>query len=48
MCISVFYVIFRNLDTMIRLLKGNLGNGILAMLDAFKNAGFFVGTIGTH
>jgi len=46
-CISFFYFIFRNLDTMIHLLKGNVGTGILAMPDAFKNAGLFVRTIGT-
>jgi len=48
MCILLFYVIFRNLDTMIHLLKGNIGTGIRAMPGAFKNEGIFVGTIGTH
>lgn len=36
-----------NLDTMIHLLKGFIGNGILAMPDAFRNAGLVVGLIGT-
>ncbi|XP_040170575.1 proton-coupled amino acid transporter-like protein CG1139 isoform X1 [Anopheles arabiensis] len=36
-----------NLDTMIHLLKGNIGTGILAMPDAFKHAGLYVGLFGT-
>jgi len=48
MCILLFYVIFRNLDTMIHLLKGNIATGILDMTGAFKNEGLFVGSIGKH
>jgi len=35
-----------NCETMIHLLKGNMGTGLFAIPDAFKNAGLLVGSIG--
>lgn len=36
-----------NSETLIHLLKGSLGTGILAMPNAFYNSGLLVGTVGT-
>ncbi|CAG4977882.1 unnamed protein product [Colias eurytheme] len=36
-----------NTETLLHLLKGSLGTGILAMPHAFANSGYVVGTIGT-
>lgn len=38
---------FSNAETMLHLLKGSLGTGILAMPKAFFNAGYIVGLIAT-
>lgn len=37
----------RNAETLLHLLKGSLGTGILAMPHAFYNSGYIVGIIGT-
>lgn len=39
--------VFSNAETMLHLLKGSLGTGILAMPKAFYNAGYVVGLIAT-
>ncbi|XP_070501979.1 proton-coupled amino acid transporter 1 isoform X1 [Chironomus tepperi] len=36
-----------NLETMILLIKGNIGTGILAMPDAFRNSGLYIGLVST-
>lgn len=38
---------FRSLETLLHLLKGSLGTGILAMPKAFLHAGYVLGTVGT-
>lgn len=35
-----------NMATMMHIIKGNVGTGILAMASAFKNSGLLVGTVG--
>lgn len=43
----LFFFYFRDLDTLVHLLKGSLGSGILAMPLAFSHAGLFFGLICT-
>lgn len=43
----IIYVIFRNFDTIVHLLKGSLGTGILAMPYAYSKAGYLVGVFCT-
>lgn len=38
---------YRNYDTLVHLLKGSLGMGILAMPKAFRNAGYLSGLVNT-
>ena len=42
----ILFLRYRNCDTIIHLLKGNIGTGILAMPDALKNSGIWFGTVG--
>jgi Transmembrane amino acid transporter protein len=44
--VSDFSPWYRNFETMIHLLKGNIGTGIFAIPDAFKNAGLAIGSVG--
>lgn len=41
------YFVFRNSETLLHLLKGSLGTGILAMPNAFYHAGWILGMVGT-
>lgn len=43
---KLIFILCRNCETMIHLLKGNIGTGIFAIPDAFKNAGLLVGSLG--
>lgn len=38
---------FRNMETLLHLLKGSLGTGILAMPSAFHHSGYAVGVVAT-
>lgn len=45
--LCLFFATYRNNETLIHLLKGSLGTGILAMPNAFYNSGLLIGTVGT-
>lgn len=45
--INIVFIFNRNMDTLIHLLKGSLGTGILAMPNAFNHSGYIVGAVGT-
>jgi len=45
--IASLSVVYSDLDTLIHLLKGSLGSGILAMPMAFMNAGLAFGVVAT-
>jgi hypothetical protein len=38
---------YRDMGTLVHLLKGSLGTGVLAMPMAFKNGGLIFGSVGT-
>ena len=44
---NFYHYLFRNNETLVHLLKGSLGTGILAMPNAFHHAGWLGGTVGT-
>lgn len=46
-CFTTREYFFRNFETLVHLLKGSLGTGILAMPNAFCNSGLVVGVIAT-
>jgi len=45
--LKITFFFYRNFETLVHLLKGSLGTGILAMPNAFYNSGLLVGVIAT-
>lgn len=43
--LKLFHLNFRFLETLTHILKGNIGSGVFAMGDAFKNGGLILGSI---